>query len=148
MLFAGAEKIPRMDEYNDRLAAALARSGASRADLAAALKCSVQAVGDALAGKTRAFTARNNVLAAEFLNVSSRWLALGVGPMVDDDQLSADVLEVAKLAQSLRGEDRQELLRMWRWSAEAISRRTAGPDPAFDVLDGDSQTPRLTLKNN
>lgn len=122
-----------MTEYKDRLAAALAHKGATRIELAAALSCTVQAIGDVLLGKTRAFTAHNNALAAEFLNVNPKWLATGLGSMIAPGQLSADILEVARLAETLKGEQRAELLKLWRWTAEAQAAREAGASPSLPV---------------
>ncbi|MBO9679538.1 MAG: helix-turn-helix transcriptional regulator [Acidovorax sp.] len=65
--------------YGARLKQALAQSGKSRKDLAAAMGITVQAVGDVINGKTRAFTAENNARAADFLRANPFWLATGDG---------------------------------------------------------------------
>lgn len=72
--------------YGQRLQAALDHSGKGRKALAEAIGRSVQAVGDVINGKSKAFTAENNAKAAEFLKVNSFWLATGDGSMVSDTQ--------------------------------------------------------------
>ena len=67
--------------YGDRLRTALAYAKKERKELGAALEISVQAVGDAIRGKTKAFTAENNAKAAAFLRVNPHWLATGDGDM-------------------------------------------------------------------
>ncbi|AOG21647.1 LexA family protein [Acidovorax sp. RAC01] len=67
--------------YGQRLKEALDHSGRGRKELAEAIGRSVQAVGDVLNGKSKAFTAENNAKAAEFLKVDSFWLATGNGEM-------------------------------------------------------------------
>ena len=69
--------------YGQRLKNALDCSGKGRKELADAIGRSVQAVGDVINGKSKAFTAENNAKAAEFLRVSSFWLATGEGQMSD-----------------------------------------------------------------
>lgn len=69
-----------MVEYKDRLAAAMKAAGISASELAGRLSTSYQAVKKVLDGKSSAFTAPNNAIAAECLGVSSDWLALGAGP--------------------------------------------------------------------
>lgn len=66
-----------MSTYGQRLAEALKESKKSRKNLADALGISVQAVGDAIRGKTAAFTAENNSKAAVFLGIDSDQLATG-----------------------------------------------------------------------
>jgi phage repressor protein C with HTH and peptisase S24 domain len=66
-----------MSTYGQRLEKALKNSKKSRKDLATALEISVQAIGDAIRGKTAAFTAANNSKAASFLGVDGDWLATG-----------------------------------------------------------------------
>ncbi len=75
-------KLAFMASYSDRLTLALKESGHSRADLAAALGVTSQAVGDAIRGKTT-FSAANNSKAADFLGVRSDWLADERGPMIE-----------------------------------------------------------------
>lgn len=66
-----------MSTYGRRLEKALKTSNKSRKDLAKALEISVQAIGDAIRGKTASFTAANNAKAANFLGVDGDWLATG-----------------------------------------------------------------------
>ena len=68
--------------YGKRLQQAIGHAKTSRQKLATALEISVQAVGDVINGKTRAFTADNNAKAARFLGVSSDWLASDEGEML------------------------------------------------------------------
>ena len=75
--------------YGQRLQEALDHSGKGRKALAEAIGRSVQAVGDVINGKSKAFTAENNAKAAEFLKVNSFWLATGDGSMVSDTQPTA-----------------------------------------------------------
>lgn len=67
---------------------------ADRKAVAKALRCSVQAVGDVLNGKTRAFTAANNAKAADFLRVSPKWLATGQGSATDEALQTQQVIHV------------------------------------------------------
>ena len=67
--------------YGSRLEQALQNAGQSRKELAAAIGRTVQAIGDVINGKTKAFTAENNARAAAFLNVNPDWLATGDGPI-------------------------------------------------------------------
>lgn len=74
-------------KYGDRLKAALVYARKERKELALALEISVQAIGDAINGKTKAFTAENNAKAATFLRVNPHWLATGEGDMVLENQV-------------------------------------------------------------
>jgi phage repressor protein C with HTH and peptisase S24 domain len=65
--------------YGERLKLALETAKKSRKDLAAAMGITVQAIGDVVNGKTRAFTAENNARAAAFLSANPSWLATGDG---------------------------------------------------------------------
>lgn len=69
-----------MVEYKDRLAEAMSACGMTAAQLATALGTSYQAVKKVLDGKSSAFTAANNSIAAKLMNVSPDWLATGTGP--------------------------------------------------------------------
>lgn len=71
--------------YGDRLRTALAYAKKERKELGQALEISVQAVGDAIRGKTKAFTAENNAKAAAFLRVNAHWLATGEGDMLETE---------------------------------------------------------------
>ena len=64
-----------MNTYGERLAEALTVAKKNRKDLADAMDISVQAIGDAIRGKTAAFTAENNAKAAKLLKVNPNWLA-------------------------------------------------------------------------
>lgn len=68
-------------EYKDRLDEAMntPQPPISVAALARALKVSDQAVYKALDGRTKSFSAANNVLAAELCGVNPSWLATGRG---------------------------------------------------------------------
>lgn len=69
-----------MVDYSERLKLALRQSGYTTQHLADALGISYQACKKALDGKTKAFSAANNQKAANFLGVSSEWLATGDSP--------------------------------------------------------------------
>ena len=75
----------RMKEYNERLNASMKKAGKDIHALAKALGISYQAVKKALDGKSK-LTAENNSKAADFLGVSSDWLATGKG----DDERSSE----------------------------------------------------------
>lgn len=68
-----------MTEYKERLAEAMQDAGVSNSALARALGLSYQGVKKVIDGRSKAFTAANNEAAAEYLKVSSRWLATGRG---------------------------------------------------------------------
>lgn len=70
-----------MVEYRDRLIAAMKAANVSASKLAEGLNASYQAVKKVIDGKSSAFNAPNNALAARLLGVSSDWLALGEGDM-------------------------------------------------------------------
>lgn len=70
-----------MVEYRDRLSAAMQAANVSASKLAEGLNTSYQAVKKVIDGKSSAFNAANNALAARLLGVSSDWLALGEGDM-------------------------------------------------------------------
>jgi transcriptional regulator with XRE-family HTH domain len=72
-----------MSTFTERINLALEASGQTQATLARASRVSKPSVNDWLSGKTKALKAETLVLAAEFLNVRPRWLALGEGPMRD-----------------------------------------------------------------
>lgn len=65
--------------YGDRLDAALRLANTDRQTLADQLGISVQAIGQVIAGKTKALTAENSAKAAKVLGVSGYWLATGEG---------------------------------------------------------------------
>lgn len=67
--------------YGARLKIAMDRQKVSVSSLAQGIKLSYQAVKRVLDGNSKAFTAENNVKAADYLGVSSDWLATGRGPI-------------------------------------------------------------------
>lgn len=77
MVHARAYRIATMVEYCDRLKEAMTDEHVTVAALAAHMNLSYQAVKKVLDGKTNAFTASNNDIAARFLKVSPSWLATG-----------------------------------------------------------------------
>ncbi|AQS50530.1 hypothetical protein PAEH1_01365 [Paenalcaligenes hominis] len=70
-----------MVDYSERLSLAMDRVGVDVRQLSDALDATYQAVKKVVDGKSNAFNAANNARAAQFLNVNSDWLALGMGPM-------------------------------------------------------------------
>ncbi|PRC93070.1 helix-turn-helix domain-containing protein [Solimicrobium silvestre] len=68
-----------MKTYGDRLTESLRIAQKERQELADGIGVSVQAIGQVLAGKTKALTAENSAYAAKFLNVDAFWLATGHG---------------------------------------------------------------------
>lgn len=70
-----------MVDYSERLSFAMNRVGVDVRQLSDALDATYQAVKKVVDGKSNAFNAANNARAAQFLNVSSDWLALGLGSM-------------------------------------------------------------------
>ena len=67
--------------YSERLTAAMKYAEKSRKDVADALSISQAAVGRILNIEGATFTAENNSIAAQFLNVDTDWLATGEGTM-------------------------------------------------------------------
>lgn len=70
-----------MVDYKDRLVKAMQAAEMKTADLAERLGLSYQAIKKVVDGNTKALTAENSARAAQLLNVSSDWLALGEGSM-------------------------------------------------------------------
>jgi len=68
-----------VNNYGARLAEALRIAQKDRQELADGIGVSVQAIGQVIAGKTKALTAENSALAAKFLGVDMFWLATGMG---------------------------------------------------------------------
>lgn len=66
-------------DYSDRLQRAMERAKKSRKALATALGISVAAVGQVINRQSKGFGLENNSKAAQFLGVSSDWLATGMG---------------------------------------------------------------------
>jgi transcriptional regulator with XRE-family HTH domain len=78
-----------MGTFTERINQALDASGQTQTALARASRVSKPSVNDWLSGKTKALKAETLVLAAEFLHVRPRWLALGEGPMRDGQPITA-----------------------------------------------------------
>jgi transcriptional regulator with XRE-family HTH domain len=78
-----------MSTFTERINQALAESGQSQTSLARAARVKTPSVSDWISGKTKALKAETLVLAAEFLQVRPRWLALGEGPMRDSSGYAA-----------------------------------------------------------
>lgn len=68
-----------MNTYGERLEHALQISRKDRVALGKELGISIQAIGQVIAGKTKALTAENSARAARFLDVDQIWLATGEG---------------------------------------------------------------------
>ncbi|CUI55665.1 helix-turn-helix domain-containing protein [Achromobacter xylosoxidans] len=79
MLYMLESNLSRMNTYGSRLEQALQLAGRERIELANAIDVSVQAIGQVIAGKTKALTAENSAKAARFLKVDAYWLATGEG---------------------------------------------------------------------
>lgn len=92
-------------DFRRRLAEAIKRKECSRADLAAALGVSVQAIGLVLSGDTRALTAENAAKAARFLGVDYYWLATGEGDIEPNTSWPIKRISVDRFL-SLAPEDR------------------------------------------
>lgn len=65
--------------YSDRLIWAMNKEKVSVRELADELETSYQAVKKVIDGKSISFNSANNAKAAQFLNINSDWLALGLG---------------------------------------------------------------------
>lgn len=72
-----------IEEYKDRLAAAMAHAVVTTTQLSKELGISYQAVKAVIDGKSRGFGIENNSRAARILGVSGDWLATGEGRMKD-----------------------------------------------------------------
>lgn len=70
-----------MSTFQNRLQQAMRSAGVSTQALADAMGTSYQAIRKAEHGQSKSFSAANNEKAARFLNVTSKWLATGEGPM-------------------------------------------------------------------
>lgn len=73
--------ISTMVDYKERLEKAMKAAGVDITELARSVGVSYQAARKVLEGESKAFTAENNAKAAARLNVSSDWLATGMGDM-------------------------------------------------------------------
>lgn len=65
--------------FGERLEQALSRAGKSRQDLATHLTVSVQSIGKAINGGTKAMSAEHQAKAARYLRVDLFWLVTGEG---------------------------------------------------------------------
>lgn len=74
-----------MNDYAQRLTAAMEHAGQKTTALALNLGVSYQAVKKVLDGKSTSLNAANNARAARFLGVSADWLATGSGSMLGVD---------------------------------------------------------------
>ena len=73
--------ISTMVDYKERIEKAMKAAGVDITELARSVGVSYQAARKVLEGESKAFTAENNAKAAARLNVSSDWLATGMGDM-------------------------------------------------------------------
>ena len=91
MLYLNESILTPMKNYGARLDEALQLARKERLELADAIGVSVQAVGQVIAGKTKALTAENTARAARFLDVDAFWLATGEGkPQVATKRVGKD----------------------------------------------------------
>jgi transcriptional regulator with XRE-family HTH domain len=119
-------------EYKQRLAHAMTLAGMDRQALAAGLKISVQAVSQALGGKTRALTAENTAKAAMVLGVDAYWLATGEGEprpalMAERAALSPSAVRFGVAFDALDERERQ----VWQSLVEAAKAVAAQPTADF-----------------
>ncbi|MCB4365424.1 hypothetical protein KIH07_16900 [Hydrogenophaga taeniospiralis] len=77
-------------DYRDRLNWAMKEVGTTAQRLADHMGVSYQAVKKVMDGKTKAFSAANNDVAAAFLGITSRWLATGKGPIKAADAIDVE----------------------------------------------------------
>lgn len=84
-----------MNTLSERVAAALAESGHTQAELAAACGLKGASVNDWLSGKTRTLKAASAHRAASFLGVNILWLTEGRGPMKISERQYADPADSA-----------------------------------------------------
>lgn len=90
--------LSHMPDFGTRLTKALALADKSQRELAEELGISVQAVGQVIAGKTKAMTAENTARAARFLRVDHLWLATGEGKPQVAPEISVSERESQLLA--------------------------------------------------
>lgn len=103
-----------LETFGGRLAHAIELAKASRKGLATELKTSVQAIGQAISGKTIAMTAENSARTARYLSVDAFWLATGEGaPRPDrmnfEASLSLQEAELVKAFRMLSEEDQEDI---------------------------------------
>lgn len=107
-----------MDTYGTRLKIALDRKEKDRAWLADRLGISVQAVGQVMTGKTRAFAVENHERAVRELGCSGFWLATGEGDINDanknhHDQITAEAIKLMQAMTQGQKEGALSTLRMY-----------------------------------
>lgn len=111
--------------YGERLLQAMElanlRGPDARIRLANAIGISVQSVGQAINGQTKALSAENNARAARFLRVDSFWLATGEGDP-RPRALSDDAMAFARMYDDLDTRERQ------RWHLLVQVARNGVPD--------------------
>jgi hypothetical protein len=116
--FKAIGKNSLMDTYGERLGAALQAKanepngkGKDRAWLAKEMGISVQALGQAISGKTKAHTAEHHELAVRALGCNGFWLATGEGQMkAAPSELDQTTKEAVKLMQSMTPGQREGAL--------------------------------------
>lgn len=97
-----------MVTYLERLAWAMTQANVTALELSKVLGVSKLAVRKILDGRSGAFTAYNNAVAARFLQVNSDWLATGEGdprPSPDDA-----ALDLARRFEALGAVDQERLV--------------------------------------
>lgn len=77
-------------DYRDRLNWAMKEAHVTAQRLADHMGVSYQAVKKVMDGKTKAFSAANNDVAAAFLGITSRWLATGKGVIKASDIIDVE----------------------------------------------------------
>jgi transcriptional regulator with XRE-family HTH domain len=111
--------------YGERLAEAMElanlRGPDARTKLAKAVGITVQSVGQALSGATKALSAENSAKAARFLRVDHYWLATGEGEP-RPSALSEDAIAFARIYEELDERERE------RWRLLVQVARNGVPD--------------------
>lgn len=117
--------------YGERLAIALQMAEKDRQQLADGINISVQAIGQVIAGKTKALTAENSAKAARYLGVDGFWLATGIGkpqpvtealqhvglvaePHIDQHATTDEIIELIALYQQASKRGRENILDLAR----------------------------------
>lgn len=142
--------------YGARLNEAIALAKSSRKALAAGLDISVQAIGDVINGKTKAFTAENNAKAARELRVDAHWLATGQGeprsskvtPIREARRLADDETRIEQfdtggaMGHGLILQDQPGVIRSWTvtpdWIQKNVHRITSPKNLSIVTGFGDS----------
>lgn len=115
-----------MKTYGERLDAALRKSGKDRAQLSRGISVSVQAIGQVIAGKTKALTAENSAKAARFLSVDHYWLATGEGEPVAQSKVTPPPIPglTAQDWESLPEPDQKEVLTLLAGKIERFKKKS------------------------